>query len=133
MSYVDKFGMLRGKSNNGIGAPCGKENLVAGTGGNEPLPNIPAEELGASHTIVGITRTNDIATVNDTGHGYSAGDIVRVLGADQYQYNGDKRVDSITDANNWTCLAYGSPTTPATTASAITCKKRQTPGYSDHV
>lgn len=126
--FVDKFGQVRGKSNNAVGSPTGLENIQPGV----PAPIVPLEApyLGTSHTIT-ITRSADVATAADTGHGYAVGQIVRVAGADQYQYNGDKRVDSTPDANSWTFAAYGTPTTPAT--GTITCKARLIEAVEDTV
>jgi hypothetical protein len=68
-----------------------------------------------------IERTNEIATCSATAHGFIVGDVVRIAGANQVQYNGDKRVDSVADANTFTFAVYGSPT--ATATGTITAKK----------
>lgn len=61
-----------------------------------------------------ITRSGTTATVNKTAHGYVLGQTVRISGASQSEYNGDKVIASIVDANNFTFEVSGSPATPAT-------------------
>lgn len=119
MTYVDKFGAVRGKSNMSVGNPCGPENMSSGTQG--PIPNPPAGSVAAAVSAT-IARSSNIATVTATAHGLLTGDVVLIKGADQDQYNGYKRVDSAADANTFTYLVYGSPTQPAT--GTITSTKR---------
>ena len=53
------------------------------------------------------------ATVTHTTHGLSTGKKVRILGADQTEYNGVKTITATT-ANAYTFTTTGTPTTPAT-------------------
>lgn len=110
MSFVVN-GMVRGRENRAVGEPAGRENFVQGT----PPPLQPKETrfLGSGVSTT-IERSNNVATATATSHGFIVGDVVRISGADQSAYNGDKRVDSVADANTFTFAAYGSPTTPAT-------------------
>lgn len=65
-------------------------------------------------TPTGITRSGSIATIGlPVGHGYEAGRILRVGGAAQTEYNGDKLLLSVT-ATSATYAVTGTPTTPAT-------------------
>lgn len=65
-------------------------------------------------TPTGITRSGSIATVGlPSGHGYEAGRILRLGGANQAEYNGDKLLISTT-AVSATFAVTGSPVTPAT-------------------
>lgn len=68
----------------------------------------------AGSSVTGITRDGTVATVTQTGHGYSNFDLVKISGAVQAAYNGNKRI-TVVDANTYTFGGVaGSPTTPAT-------------------
>ncbi len=62
---------------------------------------------------VTITRASSTATVSHTAHGYSTGQKVVILGADQGEYNGIKTI-TVGGANDYTFTVSGTPTTPAT-------------------
>jgi hypothetical protein len=64
---------------------------------------------------VTITRVTTTATVAHTAHGYSTGDSVRILGANQTDYIG-VFVITVTTVNAYTYTVANSPTTPATGA-----------------
>jgi len=60
-----------------------------------------------------ITRSSQTATVSCTAHGYSNGDLVRIRGAAQDEYNGIFPVTN-SSANAFDYVVEGSPATPAT-------------------
>lgn len=62
---------------------------------------------------VSITRVSSTATVTHTGHGYSTGQVVKILGSDQVEYNGLKTI-TVTGTNTYTFSVTGTPATPAT-------------------
>lgn len=64
-------------------------------------------------TVVTITRSGSVATVTHTGHGYSTGHKVEIENADQNDYNRIKEI-TVVDANSYTFVVAGTPTTPAT-------------------
>jgi len=66
-------------------------------------------------TISSITRSGTTATITtSTDHGYSVNTYVTIAGADQTDYNGAFRVQSIPSSTSFTITVAGSPTTPAT-------------------
>jgi len=68
-----------------------------------------------------ITRVNQDATVvTQTPHGMSDGDPVYMTGWNQAEYNGYFQI-SYVDASTFKIKVYGSPATPGTTASSVTC------------
>jgi hypothetical protein len=71
---------------------------------------------GTSYTggdAVSITRSGSTATVAHTSHGFETGDLVRVRGAVEQEYNGIFTV-TVTGANEYTYTVSGTPATPAT-------------------
>ena len=76
--------------------------LEADTGG--PLP---------AADVVTITRSGSTATVSHTTHGLSTGDLVKIRGADQSEYN-QKATITVTGASSYTYTVSGTPATPAT-------------------
>lgn len=65
-------------------------------------------------TVSSLTRSGYTATVSCTSHGFSTGDQVSIIGANQYGYNGQFSV-TVTDANTFTfTTADNTITTPAT-------------------
>lgn len=117
MSFVVQRG-VRGRENRSVGNPAGRENM--GSAAKPPVQPLEAPYLGATVSVT-ISRTNDVATGSATAHGLAIGDVVRILGSNQAEYNGDKRVDTVADANTFTFASYGSPTSPAT--GTMTCQK----------
>lgn len=65
---------------------------------------------GSSATI---TRSGSTATVTQTGHGLATGNVVRVRGADQPEYNGIFTI-TVTGTDTYTYAVTGTPATPAT-------------------
>lgn len=74
-------------------------------------------------TLTSITRSGSTATATYTSHGFKAGQLVYIAGANETEYNGNKRVLTVPDANTFTFTVSGTPATPAT--GTITAK---TPG-----
>ena len=74
-------------------------------------------EVDASTTtlnVTSITRSGDVATVTtDENHFLKSGDIIRISGASQSQYNGVRAI-TVTGDDTFTYRATGSPATPAT-------------------
>lgn len=69
-----------------------------------------------------ITLNGTTATANiSAGHGFAVNQIILIAGCDQSQYNGEQRVKSIT-ASSVSFDITGSPASPATTQTNITCK-----------
>lgn len=85
-----------------------------------PVPFREAQYLTTAISA-SISRTNNVATVTCTAHGLSVGNICRINGATQLQYNGHHRVESVSDANTFTYTVYGEPTSTAT--GTITAQK----------
>lgn len=61
-----------------------------------------------------ITRVGTVATVYQANHGYEKNNRVLIAGAVQSEYNGDVKVDSVLNVNEFTYTVAGSPATPAT-------------------
>lgn len=108
-----------GRDNRASGSPAGRENLSPGN--PPPRPVLEAGYLGAEKSVTGITRSSNVATVACTGHGLAVGNIVQIFGAAQEQYNGQQRVDTVTNDNEFKYTVYGDPATTAT--GTLTCKK----------
>jgi len=62
---------------------------------------------------ISIARSGSTATVTHTGHGFSTGNVVRIRGADQSEYNGVFTI-TVTGSDNYTYTVTGTPATPAT-------------------
>jgi hypothetical protein len=61
-----------------------------------------------------LTRSGDVATAHiASGHLYRVGQVLQIAGADQPEYNGEIRVDTVT-TNTFTYALSGSPISPAT-------------------
>lgn len=118
MSYIVN-GMVRGRENRAVGSPAGRENIQSGV--VPPLQPVPSKFLAAT-VSTSLTRSNDVATATATAHGLIVGDVVRIAGAAETEFNGDHRVDSVADANTFTYAVYGAVTSPAT--GTITSQKR---------
>jgi hypothetical protein len=117
MSFVVQR-TVRGRENRAVGEPAGVENMTPGV--PPPLQPIITSELGTAVSCT-LARTLNVATGTATAHGLAIGDIVRIAGADQAEFNGDHRVDTVADANTFTYAVYGAVTDPAT--GTITCRK----------
>ena len=118
MSYIVN-GMTRGRENRAVGSAAGRENMQPGV--PPPLQSVPTAYLGSGISTT-IARTGEVATATATAHGLVVGDVVKITGADQAEYNGYKRVDTVPTSGTFTFAAYGSPADPAT--GTITCQKR---------
>lgn len=69
-----------------------------------------------------LTSTNGVATVTiNSGHQFEPDQIVLISGCDQNEYNGEKKVISVT-TTTLTFAVSGTPASPATTSSTISCK-----------
>jgi hypothetical protein len=93
------------------------EMAGAGAAGAVPAwgPLIKACAFTESTTTnsISITRSSTTATVTETTHGRTTGDIVKISGASQTEYNGNQTI-TVSDANTYTYTVSGSPATPAT-------------------
>lgn len=69
-----------------------------------------AESLNTAS--ISITRSGAVATVTETGHGRSSGDVVKVSGCTETEYNGSQTI-TVVDANTYTFAVTGTPATPA--------------------
>jgi head-tail adaptor len=71
--------------------------------------------------VVSVTRSGTTASVTtDTAHGFTSGDYVKITGADQSAYNGEKLRATVTSSTGFTYQVAGSPTTPATGTIRVT-------------
>src|SRR5689334_22614874 len=120
MSYIVN-GMVRGRENRVSGSPAGRENMQ----GANPPPLQPKETrfLGTSTAITSITYTGNVATLTLTAHGLIPGDVIRIAGADQSDYNGDKLVQTVPTSATLTYDIYSSQATTAT--GTLTFQKHQ--------
>jgi len=111
MKTVGITGRITGKDNIAAGSPYGGETID----GTDPPPKQfrDATYYGTAVSAT-ITRSSTTATVTATAHGNSLGGRVKIVGADQEAYNGTKVVTSVADADTFTFVVYGSPTSPAT-------------------
>lgn len=71
-------------------------------------------ETAATQSVTSITRTGAVATLTKVAHGYVVGDIVKISGAVETEYNGNKTVATVPTADTLTYAVTGTPTTPAT-------------------
>jgi hypothetical protein len=84
-------------------------------------PATPATGVTSSYPIswsnwaavTEITRAGTVATVHQPGNGFVTNDWVKIIGADQSQYNGLFKITR-TDNNYYTFTVAGSPASPAT-------------------
>jgi len=71
-------------------------------------------------TAESLTRVGDIATAHiSTGHAFNIGQVVKITGAFQADYNGEHRVLTKT-FNSFTFEVVGTPPSPSSTTSSIT-------------
>lgn len=92
----------------------------------EYVEEIGFSAAGVTVSVSGITRSGSTATATTaTAHGFETGEIVRIAGATQTEYNGDHRI-TVASSTTFTYAVSGSPTTPAT--GTITAKQLQTHG-----
>lgn len=70
-----------------------------------------AETLNTS--TVTIARSSAVATVAETAHGRSVGDVVQIAGANETDYNGNQTITGTT-TDAWTFHVLNTPATPAT-------------------
>lgn len=76
-----------------------------------------------SVNVTSITRASTTATVTTSGaHGFATGDVALIALALQAEYNGEFVV-TVTSSTTFTYDVTGSPVSPATTGSTITCKR----------
>ena len=76
---------------------------------------IKTAAINAAEATVTITSSSQVATVTWTAHGKSVGDFVSITGANETDYCGVWRVESVPTADTFTYyLDVGSATTPAT-------------------
>ena len=122
MAYVQD-GRPTARDNRAQGSPAGRENLVNQTASYVPERAIESGLYAAVVAVTGITRSSQTATVDATGHGVSAGDVFRISGAVQDEYNGEFIALTVADANTITYYVFGSPATTAT--GTIKLRKRR--------
>ena len=87
------------------------------------LRQIETGLYAAVKTVTQITRSSQTATVTATTHGVTAGNVFRIDGAVQEEYNGEFIALTVADANTITYYVFGSPTSPAT--GTIKLRKRR--------
>lgn len=102
-----------GRDNRAIGSPAGRENLVNQVHSPAPDPPIEIGKYDTS-TSASISRSGTVATAAATAHGMVVGDVVRVSGCVQKEYNGEFRVATVANVNTLTYQVFGSPATTAT-------------------
>lgn len=110
MSYIVRR-TVRGRDNRAVASPAGRENMSGGS--QPPLQSIVTSEMGSTVSTT-LSYTGTVATGSATGHGFTVGDIIRIAGATQTDYNGDKMVRTVADANTFTYDIYSSQATTAT-------------------
>src|SRR5262245_8540397 len=119
MSFVAQR-RARGLDNRAAGSAAGPENLIS-PGVRTPLQPIVTSELGTAVSST-IARALDVATVTATAHGLLPGNLVRIAGAVETEFNGDFLVRTVADANTFTYDVYSAViTNPAT--GTITSRK----------
>jgi len=64
-------------------------------------------------SVSGITRASSTATVTSNSHGFSTGNLIKISGANQSEYNGIFSISNVT-TNTFDYTVTGTPTTPAT-------------------
>lgn len=112
MAYTNKFGKLRGLDNRAVGSPTDQERMPGA--GHIKLEDAEAPYRAAGATVSSIARTGDVATVTTgSSHGLVSGDVVRVTGCVEDEYNRDATI-TVTGATTFTYPVYGPATTPAT-------------------
>lgn len=89
---------------------------LAGSAVNDTVPYY------ITKTISGITRSSTTATASCTGHGFSTGDSITIIGTTN-GYNGTYTITN-TGANSFTFPVSSSLATPATTTTTITANKQ---------
>lgn len=110
--FVNKFGKVRGLDNRAVGSPTDRENPTVGN--RTVLDPQDSSEFTPGQTVSQLALVGDIATLDTgAGHGLVAGKQIRVDGAVQVQYNGDKTLLSAS-GTTMTFNVYGAPVTPAT-------------------
>lgn len=90
----------------------------SGAAGLAPAYGPLLKACGFTETVstasISITRSSTTATVTETAHGRAVGDVVKVSGATQTDYNGNQTILTVPDANTYTYAVANSPATPAT-------------------
>lgn len=73
-------------------------------------------------SVDSLTRSGNLVTATvSAGHGYVADQVVLISGANEDDYNGEQRVESVT-ASTFTYRISGAPVSPATTSGGISSK-----------
>lgn len=76
----------------------------------------------ALKTVNSLTCADGVATATiSSGHSYAVGQVVTIAGCNEAAYNGEQRVTNVTSTTFQFAVA-GTPTSPATTTSAISAK-----------
>lgn len=98
--------------------------------GGQDVDGVPA--LHPLLTISSLTRSGSTASATtSTAHGYSTGDVVTVLGADQPEYNGTKTI-TVTGGSTFDYTVSGTPASPAT-GLVVECRLKVAPTVSSAV
>jgi len=69
---------------------------------------------GSQFSITSLTRSGSTVTADATAHGRSVGQYVFINDAVETEYNGLVKIETVADANTFTYLITGTPSSPAT-------------------
>lgn len=79
----------------------------------QPIASLRMPTLSA-RSVTSITSSGGVATATMTSHGFRAGELVRIAGANQPEYNGLFTVASVPSSSTFTYSISGTPASPAT-------------------
>lgn len=68
---------------------------------------------GTNYSIQSMTRASQTVTVNATAHGLIVNQRTFINGANETEYNGIQKADTVPNANQYTFTVVGTPATPA--------------------
>ena len=101
-SPLDVFSLPYGQTNNHYWIYAGKLHIAPRTSAN-----------AAALSVTSITRSGQVATVTCVGHGFTTEDVITMAGSVETEYNGNFSI-TVVDADTFTYVVTGSPTTPGT-------------------
>ena len=99
-----------------------KKEIPAGTLMAELATGKIVPRADVEQTVSTLTQNAGTATATVAAHGYQVGDVVRISGAEQAEYNGLQTILTVPDANSFTfavdsgattCCHFNSPCMPA--------------------